>query len=392
MTASHSIHPVTPEVEPMFSTSTEDACAPARPTDNSRYTVTIDRTGPWPTLCVADGMRAAIALNGRRNPVVDAERGLASVLRGQQPPVLVLIGLGLGYTLDALDLQQSDARVLAFEPLPETIPHFRARRDWSGWMDSGRLAIVEGPDYVNAGDAWAAAAPTQVPPVIVSPALARACPDLVAAARGAVVRAQFGSPLDLRVTAARQSMLHEKVLAMLEHSAATTTGAIVEIGAYVGGGTIAMTRAIRDSGRDIPMFTIEPGGSYPTHPHLPSNDIFRDLQANLRSRELMPYVSLLQGRSSDAEILEGVRTRLAERGLQIGLLCIDADGDVQRDFNLYLPMCAPGCRIVVDDYSGPPENTKTDPTKAAVDALVHSGRARELGVFGWGTWFGIYTP
>jgi predicted O-methyltransferase YrrM len=298
----------------------------------------------------------------------------------------------LGYALDALDAMNCDTRVIAFEPLPDGILDFQARRDWSPWLDRGRLTIIEGPEYPNAAQVWAAVEPAQVPPVVVSPALARACPELVAAARGAVVRAQFGSALDSRLVAARQSMLHEKVLAMLEHVAGTVSEAIVEIGAYVGGGTIAMTRGIRDSGRDTLMLTIEPGGSYPTHPHLPSDDIFADLQENLRMRGLLPYVELLQGMSDDPAILEHVRRRLAERQLSIGLLCIDADGEVQRDFDLYLPMCAPGCRIVVDDYSGPPENTKTEPSKMAVDALVASGKARELGVFGWGTWFGVYTP
>jgi hypothetical protein len=360
---------------------------------SQRYSVTADNSGPWPALCVADRVRGSVvALNGRRNPVLDAQSALAAALRGHQPPVVVIIGLGLGYVLDALELQNSDTRVIAFEPLPEGIPAFHARRDWSLWLDTGRLAIVEGPAYLTAAEAWAALAPAQVPPVIVSPTLARACPDLVAGARGAVVRAQFGTVLDLRVAEAKQSMLHEKVLAMLEHSAANVGGAIVEIGAYVGGGTIAMTRGIRDSGRDTMMFTIEPGGSYPTHPHLPSNDIFRDLHENLHRRGLRPYVDLLQGKSSDPSILELVRVRLAERKLAIGLLCIDADGEVQREFDLYLPMCAAGCRLVVDDYEGPPDNTKVPQTKRMVDALVASGKAREVGVFGWGTWFGVYTP
>jgi predicted O-methyltransferase YrrM len=324
--------------------------------------------------------------------VLDAERALAATLRGQRPAVVALIGLGLGYALEALEKSARDVRVIAFEPFADAIPHFLARRDWSAWLDTGRLSIVEGPDYLNAAKAWSAMAPSEAPPVFVTPALAHACPELVAAARGAITRAQFGSASDLRRSEVRQSMLHEKVLVLLEHAAATTTGAIVEIGAYVGGGTIAMTRGIRDSGRDTPMFTIEPGGQYPTHPHLPSNDIFGDLQNNLRTRGLLPYVNLLHGRSDNPDIHQTVRTALEERSLAIRLLSIDADGNVQRDFDLYLPLCAPGCVIFVDDYSGPPENSKTAPTKSAVDALVASGRARKLGVYGWGTWMGVYTP
>jgi hypothetical protein len=331
-------------------------------------------------------------LNGRRNPELDAERMLTSALHGERPPVIVLIGLGLGYTLDALERLHPDAHVIAFEPLADAVPHFRARRDWSAWLETGRLTVAEGPTYAGAATAWARLASKEVPPVIVSPALAHACPELVAAARRAVMRAQFGSASDLRRTSVRQSMLHESVLVLLEHAAATTTGAIVEIGAYVGGATIAMTRGIRDSGRDTLMFTIEPGGRYPTHPHLPSDDIFADLEANLRVRGLRSYVTLLHGTSHDPSLVETVRGALEQRRVGIRLLCIDADGKVQRDFDLFLPMCEAGCVIVVDDYSGPDENHKTAPTRTAVDALVASGRARPLGVFGWGTWMGVYTP
>jgi len=357
-----------------------------------RCRLTLDRSGPWPTLCLArPGVAAPIALNGRRNPVLDAERRLQAMLRGRRPATIVVLGLGLGYMLDALEREGDAIRVLAFEPFPEAIPHFHARRDWSAWLDTGRLHIVEGPEYRDAAEAWAALSPTEVPPVVVNPVLQHACPELVAAARGAITRARFGSRFDSRLTTVRQSMLHEHVLTFLEHAAATSIGAIVEIGAYVGGGTIAMTTGIRDSGRDTLMITIEPGGAYPTHPHLPSQDIFSDLWANLRARGLLPYVTLLRGTSSDPQIVETVRARLAERDLTIGLLCIDADGQVQRDFDRYPPMCAPGCTLVIDDYTGPPENTKTDPTRAAVDALVAAGHARELGVCGWGTWIGVWT-
>jgi predicted O-methyltransferase YrrM len=353
--------------------------------------VSLDASGLFPTLMVQRAGGAGVALNGRRNPVVDAARHLAGVLRGAEPPVIVLVGLGLGYALDAIEQCGLATRVIAFEPLPDSIPHFLARRDWSSWLDTGRLQIVEGPDYRNAGDAWSVVAPTALPPVVVQPGLAQARPDLIPAARGAVARAQYGSPFDSRLTHVRLSMLHEKVLTMLEHAAATARGAVVEIGAYVGGSTIAMTRGIRDSGRPTPMFTIEPGGAH-AHPELPSQDIFGDLLGNLQARGLDAYVTLLLGFSSDTAIVDTVRERLEATGVSIGLLCIDADGQVQRDLDLYLPLCGDGCLLVVDDYSGPPENIKADLTQAAVDALVTSGRARPLGVYGWGTWMGIYTP
>jgi cephalosporin hydroxylase len=352
----------------------------------------LDASGVFPTLLLRRGTGASVTLNSRRNPIIEADRHLTQSLRGAEPPVLIVIGLGLGYVLDAIEQRGLTTRVLAFEPLPESIPHFLARRDWSAWLDTGRLQIVEGPEYGAGAAAWASMDALSLPPVIVHPGLAQARPDLIAAARGAVTRAQYGSASDPRMTRVRQSMLHPNVLAMLEHAAGTARGAVVEIGAYVGGSTIAMTRGIRDSGRPTPMFTIEPGGSYPTHPDLPSDDIFGDLVTNLQTRGLDRYVTLLRGVSSDPAIVDTVRSHLSTLGTDIGLLCIDADGRVQRDFDLYLPMCASGCVIAIDDYSGPPENIKAELTQPPVDALVSSGRARPIGVFGWGTWFGIYTP
>ena len=39
-----------------------------------------------------------------------------------------------------------------------------------------------------------------------------------------------------------------------------------------------------------------------------------------------------------------------------------------------------------------PENIKAELTQPPVDTLVSTGRARPIGVLGWGTWIGIYTP
>jgi predicted O-methyltransferase YrrM len=351
----------------------------------------LDASGPWPALVATTSARR-MALSSRRDPVSAAAGLLARTLRGSEPPVIIVIGLGLGWILDALELRRASTRVLAFEPLPDALRYFHGRRDWSSWIESGRLQLVVGPEYQNAQQAWTAVAPSVVPPVIVDPVFAAAYPALIAPARGAAARARRGSVLDPDTCTVRQSMLHHEVLTMLEHAAATVKGAVVEIGAYVGGGTIAMTTGIRDSGRDVPMFTIEPGGSYPDHPHLPSVDIVADWLQNLRRRGLERFVTLLRGLSSDPIIQQTVREALVTGGVSIGLLSIDADGDVQRDFNAYLPLCGKGCLLVVDDYSGPLENTKTSSTQCAVDALVAAGQARSLGVFGWGTWFGVYTP
>lgn len=354
------------------------------------FVLTLDSSSAFPALVAHRGSQR-VSLNGRRDPVLEAERWLTSVLRDEDPPVIVLIGLGLGYALDALERRGSQASVLAFEPFPESMAHFHARRDWSSWLTTGRLHIVAGPAFEGA-QAWGEVDPLDMPPVLVNPPLASAFPSLVAGCRMAITRTRRGSRLDLQKAEVKQSMLHPVVLTTLEHFAANVSGVIVEIGAYVGGSTIAMARGVRDSGRQTPMVTIECGGEYLTHPDLPSADIFGDLQRNLATRRLDHLVSLYRGRSDDEAAIETVAAAMTARGGQIGLLCIDADGMVQRDFDLYLPWCADGCVLVVDDYAITGLHEKAQTTRSAVQALIAGGKAQELGVYGYGTWIGIYHP
>lgn len=351
--------------------------------------IDLDSRGPWPTLRALEADDTIVWLHGYQ-PHDEADQWLQATLRETDPPVLVVIGLGLGYVLDALERRGSRATVLAFEPFTDGLPHFHDRRDWSAWIDGGRLHIVAGPDGDGAA-AWAAIDPEVMPPVLVNPSLARTFPSLVASCRMALTRARFGSRLDLQAAAVKQSMLHPAVLTAIEHFAAGATGPIVEIGAYVGGATIAMARGVRDAGRTTPILTIEPGGTHLAHPELPSADICADLEHNLRVRGLDGFVHIHRGLSTDAAVLDRVRETVAAHGA-IGLLCLDADGLVQRDFDLYLPSCAEGCVLVVDDYAATGLHEKALPTQQGVQRLLDAGKAFSLGVHGYGTWMGLYHP
>jgi predicted O-methyltransferase YrrM len=353
--------------------------------------VEIDTTGESPTLVARRADGRAVQLNGRR-PADEADRWLGAVLGDRDPAVIVVIGLGLGHVLDALERRDSRASVVAFEPFPEALPHFHARRGWSAWLDTGRLQIVTAPTFAGGKEMWTALAPIELPPVLVMPALAAGFSATVAACRVAFMRSLIGTTLDPHLTVNKQSMLHPIVLTTVEHLASSVTGVIVEVGAYVGGATIAMARGVRDAGRKTRIVTIEGGGEYLTHPDLPSADIFGDLQRNLQSRGLDRLVTLYRGMSDDQAALDLVRETLIANDARIGMLCIDADGKVQRDFDLYLPWCADGCVLVVDDYAATGLHNKALPTQEAVQRLIANGRAQELGVYGYGTWMGIYHP
>src|SRR5436190_7936038 len=89
-------------------------------------------------------------------------------------------------------------------------------------------------------------------------------------------------PIHSEVTKVRDrySMLHLDVLILIYHFAKLCSGAILEIGAFVGGATIAAALGVRDSGQEKKLIAIEPGGSV-KHKRLGTRDILRDLERNL---------------------------------------------------------------------------------------------------------------
>src|SRR5438067_1215312 len=84
----------------------------------------------------------------------------------------------------------------------------------------------------------------------------------------------------------KYSMLHLDVLILIYHFAKIGSGDILEIGAFVGGATIAAAFGVRDSGRNKKLITIETGGSV-KHKRLGTRNILRDLERNL-ARQRVP--------------------------------------------------------------------------------------------------------
>lgn len=184
---------------------------------------------------------------------------------------------------------------------------------------------------------------------------------------------------------AKYSMLHLDVLLLIYHFARVCAGQILEIGAFLGGATIAAALGLRASGESKKLIAIEPGGSL-KHSRLASRDIWRDFQRNLRKQRLAGLVIAIKGYSFDVAAIAAVNDALAAD--QIGLLLIDADGAVRRHLDCYSERLADKCWIIIDDYFGPAENIKVPATRKDVDELVDRGRLEPLGFYGWGTWVG----
>jgi SAM-dependent methyltransferase len=91
---------------------------------------------------------------GDTEAIAHYERLLDRFPPGQEPPLLIVIGLGGGHLLDVLERRAARTKVLAIEPVAAAVRPMFERRNWHDWTASGRLTILSGPDYTGAGDAW----------------------------------------------------------------------------------------------------------------------------------------------------------------------------------------------------------------------------------------------
>jgi L-amino acid N-acyltransferase YncA len=183
----------------------------------------------------------------------------------------------------------------------------------------------------------------------------------------------------------KYSMLHLDVLILIYHFAKICSGNILEIGAFVGGATIAAAVGVRDSGTRKKLIAIEPGGSV-KHKRLGTRNIFRDLERNLVRQRVSELVTTIKGRSFDPTTISAVNETLG--GDKVGLLILDADAAKRRDIDCYGDRFADGCWMVIDDYYGTDTNAKITPSRADVDALTTAGYLQPLGFYGWSTWVG----
>jgi predicted O-methyltransferase YrrM len=183
----------------------------------------------------------------------------------------------------------------------------------------------------------------------------------------------------------KYSMLHLDVLILIYHFAKICAGHILEIGAFVGGATIAAAFGVRDSGQKKRLIAIEPGGSV-KHKRLGTRNIVRDLERNLAKEGVANWVTLIKGHSFKAQTTTAVDQAVGPD--QVGLLILDADAAKRRDVDCYRQRFADGCWLVIDDIYGADSNEKITPSRADVDALIDAGLVEPLGFYGWSTFVG----
>ena len=138
---------------------------------------------------IKGGAGAWLRLHSRRAPLDEAARWIDAITPNDDQTIVV-IGLGLGHLLEALEHRGVRPRVIAFEPEPEVAEACLARRDWRSWIETGRLRLLVGPEYAGATRAWRWL-DGPVPRVLVHPVLARARAKEVATAQQVVKQIQF---------------------------------------------------------------------------------------------------------------------------------------------------------------------------------------------------------
>jgi cephalosporin hydroxylase len=98
-------------------------------------------------------------------------------------------------------------------------------------------------------------------------------------------------------------------------------------------------------------------------------------------------IKAIEGLSNNLYVIDEITSEVIDDPM--GLLIIDADGNVQRDLDIYFRYLRKGGYIVVDDYVIETDGYgKEEGSQEAVHRLVNSGQAISLGVYKWGTWFG----
>ena len=136
--------------------------------------VKVDTDGPQRSVSVLATDARWVSLHSRRDPSTEADRLVKAAFSASEPDLLIVVGLGLGYVLEAVERRSPHTKVLAFEPLAGTLVPMFERRDWREWISSGRLTLLYGPDFAGASDAWKLVdGRAPAPVIIVHPVLKR---------------------------------------------------------------------------------------------------------------------------------------------------------------------------------------------------------------------------
>lgn len=132
--------------------------------------------------------------------------------------------------------------------------------------------------------------------------------------------------------------------AMYEAARAAPMPFIVEVGTAHAAGTVSLALGLRDSGRKGHVYTFEKivGGSREKFGGV--NENVHIIEENIAAFGVSDIVKLIVGDVADRAF------ELPQEGT-VGLLCLDADGAIDRDFQLFYSRLDDEAIIIVDDVA-----------------------------------------
>lgn len=176
--------------------------------------------------------------------------------------------------------------------------------------------------------------------------------------------------------------LSAKVYRLLyEYAKDLDEGSIVEIGAAHGAGTVSLALGAKASESTRPVVAVEKGEGGTMDKYGSRDENLGILRANLGHHNVETEVTVVP---EYLRAESGVPNEIAER-TPISLLCLDADGRLDRSFELLYEHLAPGAIVVIDDYSPRrprgKENSKFYKTFCLANALLNKGYLERFKVF-----------
>jgi hypothetical protein len=133
-----------------------------------------------------------VRLHSRVDPIGEAAAWLDPE-SDPAPSCVVVVGLALGYVLEAIERLGWPTRVIALEPEPALVGAWLARRDWRDWVGSGRLTLLVGPGYTGIEQAMSRVPLDVEVPLLLHPVLRRLAATAVDGAKELVERLLAGA-------------------------------------------------------------------------------------------------------------------------------------------------------------------------------------------------------
>ena len=131
---------------------------------------------------VRTGSGAWVRVHSLSAPEAEAKTLVDHALKGRRvPPVVAILGVGLGYAIDELERRRPDVRIVALELAPTFVDGWDRRRDWSDLLRHGQLVVGVAPLYElsTPAPAWPPEAIEETPLVLVHPVIGKHNPGLL---------------------------------------------------------------------------------------------------------------------------------------------------------------------------------------------------------------------